>query len=158
MNKVLPSSDIQQLCVKLDGVACEDINVGFDFTYAVEPGKSKTTVQADVNTAVRAYFAEKLYIGEPIYITKIYQIINRVEGVVDTIKVKPVMKQTGNYSNLALNVEDIMSPDGTFLKCPKNCGTIHPHFVYYNSLSNGMVIDKSLLGEKIKKKKSRRKK
>lgn len=97
------------------------INVGFDFTYAVEPGKSKTTVQADVNTAVRAYFAEKLYIGEPIYITKIYQIINRVEGVVDTIKVKPVMKQTGNYSNLALNVEDIMSPDGTFLKCPKNC-------------------------------------
>ena len=97
------------------------INVGFDFTYAVEPGKSKTTVQADVNTAVRAYFAEKLYIGEPIYITKIYQIINRVEGVVDTIKVKPVMKQTGNYSNLALNVEDIMSPEGTFLKCPKNC-------------------------------------
>ncbi len=29
---------------------------------------------------------------------------------------------------------------------------------YYNSLTNGMVIDKSLLGEKIKKKKSRRKK
>ena len=43
-------------------------------------------------------------------------------------------------------------------QCPKNCGTIHPHFVYYNSHTDGMVIDKSLLGEKIKKKKSQRKK
>ena len=43
-------------------------------------------------------------------------------------------------------------------QCPKYCDTHHPHFVYYNSLTNGMVIEKSLLGEKIKKKKSRRKK
>ena len=43
-------------------------------------------------------------------------------------------------------------------QCPKYCDTHHPHFVYYNSLTNGIVIDKSLLGEKIKKKKSRRKK
>ena len=43
-------------------------------------------------------------------------------------------------------------------QCPKYCETNHPHFVYYNSLTNGIVIDESLLGEKIKKKKSRRKK
>ena len=43
-------------------------------------------------------------------------------------------------------------------QCPKYCEIIHPHFVYYNSLTNGIVIDESLLGEKIKKKKSRRKK
>ena len=43
-------------------------------------------------------------------------------------------------------------------QCPKYCEIIHPHFVYYNSLTNGIVIEKSLLGEKIKKKKSRRKK
>ena len=43
-------------------------------------------------------------------------------------------------------------------QCPKYCDAHHPHFVYYNSLTNGMVIEKSLLGEKIKKKKSRRKK
>ena len=43
-------------------------------------------------------------------------------------------------------------------QCPKYCDTHHPHFVYYNSPTNGVVIDESLLGEKIKKKKSRRKK
>ncbi len=43
-------------------------------------------------------------------------------------------------------------------QCPKHCQVNHPHFVYFNSDTNGMVIDKSDLGKKIKKKKSRRKK
>jgi phage-related baseplate assembly protein len=97
------------------------INVGFNYKYAVEPGFSKTTVQAAVNTALRALFAEKLYIGEPIYITTLYQTINRVQGVVDTIKVQPIIKNSANYSNLGLIVDDILSKDGTYLKCPKNC-------------------------------------
>ena len=97
------------------------INVGFKFKYTTESGFSKTQVQADVNTAVSNLFAEKLYIGEPIYITKIYQTINRVQGVVDTLKVSAEIKQTANYSNLGLLIDDILSKDGTFLKCPKNC-------------------------------------
>ena len=43
-------------------------------------------------------------------------------------------------------------------QCPKNCGAIHPHYVYFNSHTNGMVIEESLLGKKVKEKKSRRKK
>jgi len=43
-------------------------------------------------------------------------------------------------------------------QCPKYCEIIHPHFVYYNSLTNGIVIDESLLGKKIKEKKNQRKK
>ena len=38
-------------------------------------------------------------------------------------------------------------------QCPKYCEVNHPHFVYYNSLTNGMVIDKNTLGKKINKKK-----
>ena len=97
------------------------INVGFNYKYNVESGFSKSQVAADVNKAVRDLMIEKQYIGEPIYITKIYQTINRVQGVVDTLQVKAVMKQTANYSNLGLEVDDILSKDGTFLKCPKNC-------------------------------------
>lgn len=97
------------------------INVGFDYKYKIEAGFSKTDVSSRVNQAVRTMFAEKLYIGEPIYITKIYQTINRVQGVVDTLKVTPVIKQSANYSNLGLEINDILSKDGTFLKCPKNC-------------------------------------
>jgi hypothetical protein len=97
------------------------INLGFDYKYTIESGFSKTQVQADVNEAVRKMFTEKLYIGEPLYITKIYQTINRVQGVVDTVKVKALIKQSANYSNLGLELNDILSKDGTFLKCPKNC-------------------------------------
>ena len=42
-------------------------------------------------------------------------------------------------------------------QCPKNCGINHNHSVYYNSQQNGMVIDKSKLGKRVKKKKSRKK-
>ena len=97
------------------------INVGFNFKYAAEPGFSKTAVQASVNSAVKSLLSEKLYIGEPIYLTTIYQTINRVQGVVDTLKVTPIVKNSSNYSNLGLIVDDILSKDGTFLKCPKNC-------------------------------------
>jgi len=97
------------------------INVGFNYKYNIEAGYSKNRVAADVNQAIRELFAEKQYIGEPIYITTIYQTINRIQGVVDTLKVTPVIKQSANYSNLGLEIEDVLSKDGTYLKCPKNC-------------------------------------
>ena len=43
-------------------------------------------------------------------------------------------------------------------QCPKHCKINHPHFVYYNSHTNGIVIDKSFLGERVKEKKVKRKK
>jgi len=41
-------------------------------------------------------------------------------------------------------------------QCPKHCKVSHQHSVYYDGY--GMTIDKNQLGEKVKKKKSRRKK
>ena len=43
-------------------------------------------------------------------------------------------------------------------QCPKICEVNHNHSVYYNSQQNGMVIDKSKLGEKYKEKKKSQKK
>ena len=43
-------------------------------------------------------------------------------------------------------------------QCPTYCSVNHNHSVYYNSLTNGMVIDKNQLGERIKEKKFNRKK
>ena len=66
-------------------------------------------------------FSEKLYIGEPIYITEIYSAINKVKGVVDTLKVTPKVLNSSNYSQLSININDILSKDGTFIKTPRNC-------------------------------------
>jgi len=41
-------------------------------------------------------------------------------------------------------------------QCPKHCAIHHQHSVYYESY--GMTIDKNKLGEKVKKKKYRKKK
>ena len=111
----------KMLTDQIDVFDARIINVGFNFKYTTESGFSKTDVESNVNQAVADLFLEKQYIGEPIYITKIYQTINRVQGVVDTLKVTPLIKQTANYSNLGLEIEEILSKDGTFLKCPKNC-------------------------------------
>ena len=43
-------------------------------------------------------------------------------------------------------------------QCPTYCAVNHPHFVYYNSDTDGIVIDKNQLGKKVKKKKYPKKK
>ena len=42
-------------------------------------------------------------------------------------------------------------------QCPTYCGVNHNHSAYFKSETNGMVIDKNLLGNKVKSKKNRKK-
>ena len=61
-----------------------------------------------------------MYVGEPFYLTNVYNAINKVDGVVDTTKVKPNIKLGTGYSNPPITIEDIKSNDGTYLKAPRN--------------------------------------
>ena len=105
----------------LDIMDAKIVNFGIKYSVVAAPSFNSNAVMTEINDRLKDHFDDKLYIGEPIYITKIYQTINRVQGVVDTIKVKARLKQSGNYSNLGLLIDDVLSKDGTFLKCPKNC-------------------------------------
>mgnify|MGYP003626507208 CR=1 FL=1 len=96
------------------------LNLGFDYQVSVNPTYDKTTVINSVNRRLRKELTEKMYIGEPFYITKIYNIINKTKGVSDTIDVS-VRLMTGNDFNTApVSIEQLLSPDGTYLKTPKN--------------------------------------
>ena len=66
------------------------------------------------------FYSDQLYIGEPLYLTDIYRRLNRVPGVVDVKKVKINIKSGGVYSGNSLDLDEIMSRDGTFYKTPKN--------------------------------------
>jgi hypothetical protein len=66
------------------------------------------------------YFETKLYIGEPLYLTSIYEVLNNVDGVYDVKKVKAYNKSGGSYSAIDLNMENLLSKDGTYYKTPKN--------------------------------------
>ena len=65
-------------------------------------------------------YSDTFYIGEPIYVSSLYNIINKVSGVSDVKKIKIYNKSGGNYSATSINFDDLKSRDGTFYKAPKN--------------------------------------
>ena len=96
------------------------VNFTVDFMAHVDNRYDSDSVLAECIEAVRQHFEETLYIGEPIYLTKIYQKLNDVDGVVD---VKDVFLQniSGNrHSSISLDFEANLSRDGTFIKIPRN--------------------------------------
>ena len=104
----------------IDMYEAKIINIGFDYEIIVDPTRDKTEVLNSVNRKLRTEMSEKMYIGEPFYLTKIFNTINKVDGVIDTTKVTPMLKLGSNYSNPPITIEDVKSKDGTFLKAPKN--------------------------------------
>ena len=65
-------------------------------------------------------FAEHLYIGEQIEITRIYNAINKIDGVIDTVKVTPMIRSGGKYSSINISMNTLLSADGKMIKPPKN--------------------------------------
>ena len=96
------------------------INVGFSYEIIVHPTRDKVEVLNEVNDRLRQELAEKMYIGEPFYITRIYNIINKVDGVVDTTKVIARLTEGENYNSSSVTIHQVKSKDGTFLKAPRN--------------------------------------
>lgn len=96
------------------------LNVGFDYEIIVHPTRDKIEVLNEAQRRLKKELSNKMYIGEPFYLTNIYNIINKVDGVVDTSRVTPVIKSGTNYSSAPVGIEDMKSADGTYLKAPKN--------------------------------------
>ena len=96
------------------------VNFGVDFKVSIDPQFSNENILSRCNAAIRDYFSNQSYIGEPIYITRLYAILSKVEGVADVKKVNVYQKTGGNYSMVRMNFKEAMSQDGTFIKTPKN--------------------------------------
>ena len=65
-------------------------------------------------------FKQKRDINQPIYITKIYDILNNLEEIVDVTKVKIVNLSGGLYSDETININQWTSADGRILYAPEN--------------------------------------
>ena len=97
------------------------INVGFDYKMVVDSRFDRNEVLARVQEKLEQKYAEKMYIGEPLYLTEIYNTINKTRGVIDTVKVKAKMKSGTGYASRIVEIVEILSKDGTYLNTPKNC-------------------------------------
>jgi hypothetical protein len=96
------------------------INIGIDFTLVAQAERDKFTILRAAEDALRATFLSIGEISEPISISDIYRILNRVDGVSDTVDVTLVRKFGTRYSSFDFNVEDNMSFDGRYLLCPED--------------------------------------
>ena len=96
------------------------VNYGIEFTVVVDPNENKYEV---LNAAIReleSAMKEPLFIGEPLYITDIYGILNKTRGVVDAKNVKISVKSGAGYSATAINIDTILSADGLTVQTPEN--------------------------------------
>ena len=96
------------------------INIGFDYEIIVDPTRDKIQILNSVNNVLISHFQNKMYIGEPFYLTNVYNIINKISGVIDTTRITPQIKVGASYSGVIMNINELKSPDGTYLKAPKN--------------------------------------
>lgn len=104
----------------IDIYSAKIINIGFDYEIIVDSTRDKVEILNTANQRLIQELTEKMHIGEPFYITQVFNILNKVDGVIDTTMVKPVVKSGIGYSSPLITVEDVKSRDGTYLRCPRN--------------------------------------
>lgn len=96
------------------------INIGFTFYISVESSYDKQVVLNDCFNALNTMFSDKMYIGEPLYVSKIYRELNKLDGVIDVQNVVFNVKNSANYASSPISLQELVSNDGTYLKTPKN--------------------------------------
>jgi len=96
------------------------VNFGVEFVVMIDKRFSHDVVLQQCIDEIKTLFSDKLYIGEPLYITRIYEKLNRVDGVVDVRKVMIKNKTGGIYSTISMDLDKILSKDGTYYKTPDN--------------------------------------
>ena len=97
------------------------VNFGIEFIAVSDKRYSANNVLNSAIQKLEEYFSETFYIGEPVYINRIYDTLNKLDGIVDVKNVNVVLKSGASYSSVQFNLADIISKDGTFYNIPKNC-------------------------------------
>jgi hypothetical protein len=99
----------------LDAKIC---NIGIEFKIVPFPGTNKYDLLVEANDALRNAFTKTFYIGEPIIITDIYQILKSIPDLLDVVDVKLKVKVGDGYADAPISIEEALSPDGRFLFPP----------------------------------------
>jgi len=96
------------------------INIGIEF---VAIGTLETN-KYDLLTAsiqrLKKYYNRMYDIGEPFYITHVFNELNKMDGIVDVTRVNIVQRTGANYSSEIFNIESRRSDDGRYIKVPQN--------------------------------------
>ena len=97
------------------------INLGIDIEMVTAMNANSFDVLDNVILEISSFFTKTYEIGEPLYISDIYNRANKVDGVVDVVNVRIYQKTGTGYSNdINFIVDDNLSTDGRYVKIPEN--------------------------------------
>ena len=113
-------SHYKMLSDTLDIYDAKVVNFAVDFVVVTDNAYNSDTVLYECMTALKTHFAETFYIGEPLYIPRIYDALNDVDGVTTVKKVRVKNKADGVYSNVYMDFDKALSRDGTYINTPRN--------------------------------------
>jgi hypothetical protein len=94
------------------------VNYGINYVALADYESNRFTVLKNANTALSAHVARAKDIGEPIYISEIYKVLNDVPGIIDVTAVELVNKAGGRYSETSYSFKDALSSDGRVIGGP----------------------------------------
>tara|TARA_B110000879_G_scaffold140388_1_gene182845 strand:+ start:449 stop:2275 length:1827 start_codon:yes stop_codon:yes gene_type:complete len=82
------------------------VNIGVNFDILVRPNFNSRDVLINCNSTLQDFFSiTKWNINQPVNVSNLYSILDRVPGVQTVSKVEVVNKQGGNYSEYAYDIE-----------------------------------------------------
>ena len=97
------------------------VNIGVDFNIRASPDFNKFEVLESARQSIVEYFSDyHLEIGEPLYISNLYNVIKRSIGVDDVIKVNIKQQSGDDYSDAAFDIKQNTSADGRILYVPED--------------------------------------
>jgi len=96
------------------------LNFGIDFEVSVDNRFNRDEVINNAISRLSENFSMKMYIGEALYVTDVFNILVKTVGIVDVKKLKIFNKNGGNYSSIPFDFDKVISRDGSFYKVPKN--------------------------------------
>jgi len=102
----------------VDLLDAQIVNIGINFALVAERNYNPTELLLQCKSRLSELYAQKFNIGEPLNIAQIYQVLNRVEGVIDTTDVTIIQKTGTAYSGVNYNIAEHLSTDGRLLLVP----------------------------------------
>jgi hypothetical protein len=95
------------------------VNIGIKYEILPDLDANRFDLIEKCNQAIRENFLTiKFSLGESIYISDIYKVLNDVPGVTDTTSVELYNITGGVYSGIVYDIDSNLSNDGRFLKMP----------------------------------------
>ena len=96
------------------------VNFGVEFKLRLDNRYTDTDVLSRSVRKLQEYFEDKLYVGEPIYINRLYSLLGKVDGVAEVRHLKITSRSGASYSSNRVDLDEMRSRDGSYIKTPKN--------------------------------------